>query len=332
MKKVLSISVAAYNLEKLIRKNLDSFVNSSVRDKIEVIVTDDESKDRTAEIVQEYVDKYPGTVKLIKQKNAGPGSTVNSGIKHATGKYFKMVDGDDWVITENLPQIINSLEQNDADMIITNYQVYDGSIDKVIETVKYNIPSDKVFVFNDYSKKLYLAMHSTMFKTSILQKNKIELDNCFYTDTEYLLLPIKYIKTFMYINLELYVYLVGQSGQSVSITSMQKNIKMHDKVLTRLIRFYEENKNDLPYNNNIFLKNRIAIMASNQLNTYLTYNDYKNMKKTIKEFNENLRLKSKDIYDTYKKNKKARIIICSNYYFTKIISKIYLNKIKKMRY
>lgn len=89
--KTLSISVAAYNMEKLIRQNLDSFVNSSVCDDIEVLVVNDGSKDGTAQIAAEYEAKYPGVVKLINQENAGPGSTVNRGIEHASGRYFRMV-------------------------------------------------------------------------------------------------------------------------------------------------------------------------------------------------------------------------------------------------
>ena len=87
MQKILSISVAAYNMEKFIRQNLDSFVHSAVAKDIEVLVIDDGSKDATAEIVREYERKYPDTVRLIQQENAGPGSTVNRGMDHATGKY-----------------------------------------------------------------------------------------------------------------------------------------------------------------------------------------------------------------------------------------------------
>lgn len=72
MEKILSVSVAAYNVENFIRTNLDSFVNSEVREDIEVLVTDDGSKDNTPNIVEEYEEKFPGVVRLIKQKNAGP--------------------------------------------------------------------------------------------------------------------------------------------------------------------------------------------------------------------------------------------------------------------
>ena len=126
MKKILSISVAAYNLESMIRQCLDSFVHPEILEKVEVLVTDDGSKDHTREIVKEYEEKYPGTFKLIAQKNAGPGSTVNSGIAHASGKYFRMVDGDDWVNTKDMPAYLDYLETHDTDMVCTSFCCVDN--------------------------------------------------------------------------------------------------------------------------------------------------------------------------------------------------------------
>ena len=121
MQKVLSISVAAYNVEKFIEQCLDSFIDPAILDRVEVLVTDDGSKDRTPEIVSTYEKKYPGTFRLISQKNAGPGSTVNSGIKHATGKYFRMVDGDDWVNTAQMGAFLDILEKTNADMVCADH-------------------------------------------------------------------------------------------------------------------------------------------------------------------------------------------------------------------
>ena len=67
MGKILSVSVAAYNLESMIRQCLDSFLDKDVLDRVEVLVTDDGSTDHTREIVAEYETKYPGSFKLIAQ-------------------------------------------------------------------------------------------------------------------------------------------------------------------------------------------------------------------------------------------------------------------------
>lgn len=331
--KLLTVSVAAYNLEKLISKNIESFVNSDIKERLEIIVTDDGSKDNTIQIVEEYERKYPGIVRLIKQENSGPGSTVNSGIKNATGKYFKMVDGDDWVVTENLKGIIEGLEKFDVDMIITDYQIFSNKDNKVIENCKYSLPTKQELNFSEYCANLSLAMHAVMFKTSILQENKITLDNGFYTDTEYVLFPTEFIKKFVYMDIDMYVYLVAQANQSVSVQSMQKNIKMHELVLDRLINYYELKKKE-KINKNLltYIKRRIVAVAVNQLSTYLTYDDTKERIEAIKKFHNELKEKSKDIYSKYKKNKKVFIITYSNYLLTNLISRLYMKKISGGRY
>lgn len=325
--KILSISVAAYNLEKMIEQNLESFVNTKVREQIEVIVTDDESKDNTVQIVEKYQSQYPNIIKLVKQKNAGPGSTVNSGIKHATGKYFKMVDGDDWVESNNLEEFINILTNSDEDMILTNYEVFDNVEQKIISIEKVDIKPNVSYKFEDICSELSLDMHNVAIKTKILKENNIVLDNGFYTDVEYLLLPIPYVNTVKYIDINIYVYRVAQATQSVSIPSMQKNIKMHDIVLYRLINFYNDNKNKLNANKLKYLLNRIVRMADTQLGTLLTFEQNKDNKNKIKEFNKKLKESSMEIYKKYRKSKKAQIVIYSNYSLCKLASKMYIKKL-----
>lgn len=328
--KILSISVAAYNIENMIKQNLDSFVNSNVKDDIEVIVTDDGSKDTTAQIVEEYEKKYPGIIRLIKQKNAGPGSTVNSGILNATGKYFKMVDGDDWVETENLEEYITYLKNNDVDMVLTNYEIYNNQEQKITGVEKINLPAGEKFNFNDICSRIKTQMHHITFKTEILKNNNVVLDNGFYTDVEYMLLPIPYVKTITYLDTNIYVYRIAQATQSVSIPSMQKNIKMHDLVLNRLIEFYEENKEKLDINKRTYIRNRISIMADTQLGTLLTFEVKEENKNKIKEFNKNLKNKSIEIYNSYKKSKKARMILWSNYTLYKFASNVFVKKLNNI--
>jgi glycosyltransferase involved in cell wall biosynthesis len=66
-------------------------------DQVEIIIVDDGSTDRTAEIADQYAEKYPDIVKAVHQENGGHGEAVNSGIRNATGLYFKVVDSDDYL-------------------------------------------------------------------------------------------------------------------------------------------------------------------------------------------------------------------------------------------
>lgn len=327
-KKILTISVAAYNLEKLIEDNLKSFVNSEVNDLIEVIVTDDGSKDRTSEIVKKYAEEYPGTVILVEQQNTGAGSTVNSGIKHATGKYFKMVDGDDWVETEDLNILVKKLQKIDVDMVITNYETYDDSTKKIIAETKFSIENGKKLEFKNVCKNIHLDMHNVIYKTSILQNNNITLDNGFYTDVEYLILPIPYITDVIYCDMNIYVYRIAREGQSVSLPSMQKNINMHHLVLKRLIEYYEENKINLPENVMEYITNRLSKMADTELMTLLSFDVNKEQKNKIIEYFNEIKISSKDVYNKFKKGKKEKMLLYSNYLLYKMTARIIENRFK----
>lgn len=109
--KILTISVAAYNVEKTLSKTLDSFNDSRIYDDVEVLIIDDGSKDKTKDIAEKYEKLVPQMFKYIKKSNGGHGSTINKGITLATGKYFKVIDGDDWVDTDSLIKFVEKLSK-----------------------------------------------------------------------------------------------------------------------------------------------------------------------------------------------------------------------------
>lgn len=132
MEKILSISVAAYNVASTLKETIDPFIESGVLDQLDIMIVDDGSKDDTAKIAQEYADNYPSSIRLISKENGGWGSTVNTGIRLAQGKYFRQVDGDDHYNAENMPAYIDALRNSDADMVITPYITYDDSTGEVV--------------------------------------------------------------------------------------------------------------------------------------------------------------------------------------------------------
>ncbi len=315
--KILSISVAAYNLGDMIRDNLDSFVKApkEVLDKIEILVTNDGSTDDTEKIVKEYTKKYPKSVILINQKNQGAGSTVNSGIKHATGKYFKMIDGDDWVETANLESLIEKLENSDADIVLTDMLTYNEAEKRITDRSGYEIKGDQDLRFTDVCNEIDIQMHNTMYKTEILKNNKITLDNGFYTDIEYVLLPLPFIKTIAYFDAPLYVYRIAREGQSMSKASMRKNAAQHKLVLKRLIDEYWKVKDNLSDETKKYLINAIGRMANTELRVELLEEVGKEEKeKHIREFfNWVEAYGGKEIYRSFVRGRKARILKLTNF-------------------
>ena len=96
---------------------------------VEILIVDDGSqKDRTPQIADSYAARYPGIVKAVHQENGGHGEAVNTGLRNATGLYYKVVDSDDWVNTKGLVKIVQRMkqleEQGGVDLLLANF-VYD---------------------------------------------------------------------------------------------------------------------------------------------------------------------------------------------------------------
>ena len=122
--KYISFAIPCYNSEAYMAQAIESILPGG--EDVEILIVNDGSKDRTAEIGKEYEEKYPGIVKLINKENGGHGDAVNAGLSHASGKYFKVVDSDDWVDRISLMKILNVLknfeeEEQEVDMLIANY-------------------------------------------------------------------------------------------------------------------------------------------------------------------------------------------------------------------
>ena len=108
--KVLTIIVPVYNTEKYIKRCLDSLDNKETNPKVEVLIVSDGSKDNSIKIAKEYEKKEPNTFKVIEKENGGHGSTINKGLELATGKYFRVLDSDDWVDNKNFIEYVKDLE------------------------------------------------------------------------------------------------------------------------------------------------------------------------------------------------------------------------------
>lgn len=239
--KVLTLSIAGYNVEKYIRHTLDSICCKNIS-KLEVFVVDDGGKDSTLDIAKEYSAKYPGSIIPVHKENGGWGSTVNYSIQHATGKYFKLLDGDDLFTTENLDKLINILEQIEADVVYTPYFRFDDETGNKIEDFDISYQFEKLKVYNIAETRIEsgFEMHALTFKTTLLQDNNVQvMEHCFYTDNEYRMKGLAYVKTIMFTDLILYNYRVGREGQSVDITGLKKHYNDTIRVAKESVRFHK---------------------------------------------------------------------------------------------
>ena len=184
--KLLSIVVPVYNTEDYIRRCLDSIVSIDDRSPLEIIVVSDGSKDSSIDIAKEYAAKYPECFVIIEKENGGHGSTVNKGLEVATGKYFRVLDSDDWFDTMNFAKYLADLEHCDEDLVLTPYtQEYTFNGGKF----EYKYPEyehDEVYTWDDMEfdeGTMYFTMASSTYKTELLRECGLRLfEKSFYVD------------------------------------------------------------------------------------------------------------------------------------------------------
>lgn len=249
MEKILTVSIAAYNVEATLKECLDPFVRCRHKDELEVLIINDGSKDETATIANEYVEKYPDTFFIINKENGGWGSTLNSGIRKGTGKYFKQLDGDDYFSYENIDIFIEFLKQADADMVYSPFVMFtdkNGAILKVVGSYGNTVPIGEKMTMGEIPG-FAPAMHTLCIKLNILKKNKVHItENCFYTDVEFVLKCCHRCENLILFNVPIYYYRLARSGQSMSIQGVRKHYKDHLKMLYTMLNYEKKYTMDTP--------------------------------------------------------------------------------------
>lgn len=244
--KTISFAVPCYNSAEYMDKCIESLIACAEgKDDIEVLIIDDGStKDETPQIADSWQERYPALVKAIHKPNGGHGSAVNTGLEHASGAYFKVVDSDDWLDVAAMRPIMAFLraqaQENDAvDLVIGNY-VYEKVFENTRTVIDYRnvFPLDRVFGWDDihhFHSSQYLLMHSVIYRTALLCEIGLKLpEHCFYVDNIFVYVPLPAVKTMRYFDEDMYRYFIGREGQSVNEDTMKARIDQHLRV-TRIM-------------------------------------------------------------------------------------------------
>ena len=175
--KYISFAIPCYNSQDYMAHAIESILPGG--EDIEIIIVNDGSKDRTSEIAHEYMEKYPTIIKVVDKENGGHGDAVNSGLMHATGKYFKVVDSDDWVDEDALHKILDVLRHMEEDgmeldMLIANY-VYEkvGATHKKVIHYRNVLPQDEIFRWDDMGH-FHLDQYFDLIAGASMDEKRVE--------------------------------------------------------------------------------------------------------------------------------------------------------------
>jgi len=305
MKKVLSIIVPTYNMEKYLRKCLDSLIVSDENmQRLEVLVINDGSIDSSSQIAHEYEAKYPQTFCVIDKENGNYGSCINRGLKEATGKYVKILDADDSLDVRTFNDLFTKLARLDdsIEMIITDYyQVNEsGTV-----TQKYNhthyLPLDRIFGWDELLKSqdmIRLLVHQNItYKTEILRSlNYHQTEGISYTDNEWVFKPIVKVKRICYLPYNLYKYLRGRKGQTFDPQVLYKSYWQREIVMRSLVEYFSETCNTCSSSAKEFMKERLVLRLFGFYRYHLCVNGSKESNETLVNFDKFVFYTNKEVF------------------------------------
>lgn len=267
--KYITFAIPCYNSAAYMKHAVDSILVAG--EDVEIIIVNDGSKDNTLEIAHQLEGYYPNIIKVVDQENGGHGSAVNAGLAHATGKYFKVVDSDDWVDAEALTCILDTIKNFEAqdqeiDMFISNY-VYEKVDEHKQKVVKYTnvLPQEKIFTWNEVGRfhvDQYILMHSVIYRTDLLKLCQLTLPkHTFYVDNIFVYYPLPHVRDMYYLDVDFYRYFIGRSDQSVNEKNMIARVDQQVFVTKMMIDMYDM-KRVMPRRLRDYMVNYLAIMMT----------------------------------------------------------------------
>lgn len=316
MEKLLTIIIPTYNAEQYLEKTLESLhvQDDSLFQRLDILVIDDGSPDGSHLIAQQFIERWPEEYRMIRKENGGHGSGINRGVKEATGRYFKVLDADDWVDTEGLESFLRKLENIEADVVVTPFQEYDISTGKITDKISKPEKYGKLYSWDEVMNQ-WQQIHPDMnfwgltYRTAFYRELGYELvEGVFYEDQEYATVPASYASSIVFLNDMVYVYRVGDANQSVYGDTQVKRRSHLEVVLQQLIE-QEANQSYMPDGGARYWRKKTAMVVTSYYQIMLLKNKDKKMgRAAVKELNLKLQKQAPDIMNMTAKKCKGFLL------------------------
>lgn len=307
MKKLLSIIVASYNMEKFLQRGLDSLlINNPLVSCLDVIVVNDGSTDGTSDIANAYERRYPESVSVLEKANGHYGSCINAGLAVAKGAYLKLLDADDYVDTPSFVRYLEFLSdcmrsQESPDVVFTDYAKVDTT-DRVVRQDSFAFTGKISFSLGDlnFQSGRYLHHAAVTYRTHLLKDfGYHQIENVLYSDLQWISIPMLHVQTLRYCPQCVYKYTIGRTDQSCNEEMLIRNFDMHLCVFKEIISSYLKQKKNAEEDSKTYLETFISHYLYYIYHRYLL-RSYKVLNlKSLQAFDEWLRLHAPMFYQRF---------------------------------
>ena len=231
-----SIIVPVYNVEKEIRKCLDSIKNQTYGD-FEVLCVDDCGKDSSMDIVREYAQKDNRFKILTHEHNRGVSAARNTGLDNASGEYTMFVDSDDWLETNALEIIKDNFDKSKSEVIVFNiYNCYPDGKKEINDTT--NFKKTQALLTENNLNTFIGVVWNRAYKTSLINDNHIRFpEGMIIEDSDFTFKISRHLKSVFIIEDVLYNYLRNREGSYTTEDAVNNRIKDEITVISNCWKY-----------------------------------------------------------------------------------------------
>ena len=274
---VLTVAMPCYNVARYLERGLTSFDDARLEGLVELIVVDDGSTDTTASIAQAFVERRPQVFRLITKPNGGHGSAVNTGLAQARGTYFRVVDGDDWVDTDELVRFAQLLAQATSDLVVDVKTEVDMA---TMSPRVFPLPAElaqggscdleSVCMLDAFAPNVMI--HTLTARVAYLRSISLHLlEKTFYEDLEFVVKATLDAADVEFVDTRVYQYLVGNASQSVADEGYVRRWDDHTRVCEELLALLSARKENLSPIRLAYLQRRCALLSNTHYNIALIF-------------------------------------------------------------
>jgi len=282
MNELISVIVPVYNVEKYIRKCIDSIIGQTYKN-LEIIVVDDGSLDESGKICDEYAKK-DNRIKVIHKENSGVSSARNIGIENSTGKWIAFVDSDDWIEKKYFEELLKVAVENDAEVVLCGYnRITVNKIEKIYNSGELIEDTSREFLIKTLNPQTgYGFCHMKLYKKSIIKNNLFDITLKVGEDALFNEKIALNITKACFLEKSLYNYRINSNSvvrkfdeeYAIKYLNSMQNNKCY------LMQMYQDD-NEILQNYYNFVAFHVLLIAVNYCYNYL--NKEKNSKKCLKK-------------------------------------------------
>ncbi len=229
----VSVIVPVYNVEKYLRKCLDSLVNQTFKD-YEVILVNDGSTDSSQSIIDEYQSKY-SCIKAYQKENGGMSSARNLGLSYATGEYIAFVDSDDYVELFFLEEMYSRAKEANSDVVICDYYALNEEEKRYMKCHMNYSPDERI----EYLLSPPMVW-SKLIKKEIMDKIRFT-EGIFYEDLDICIRLFPFVNKISFVDKPLYNYYLQHSGSVMTQKTFNNHLLDIFTVLDDCKKLLQEN-------------------------------------------------------------------------------------------